>query len=119
MNNPDKFDYICGVLFAKLYENFPVPIKTADIEEFDNPEEYKFRMHSFRWLKENGLIEGNLVSDGSMNNVRATLKGLTILKVTPESLNQKKSVGEALMDAAKIKAPDLIAEAAKSIFLRF
>lgn len=116
MNNPDKFDYYCGVLFAKLYESFPVAISTADIDEFEDEEDFQIIVATLTWLQKNGLIDGEFVMAGTMYNVTPTLHGLSLLKMLPASLESKESIGEALAGAVKNKTPDLVIELVKTLF---
>ena len=123
MKNIELFDIYVGYIFNALYEDFPV------CKDFDTPKcvkeingatadidtkrkEFVFSETLF-WLKENGIVEIEKPQNRliAMNVglepypyftcVRLTAKGLAILKKTPESISDKKTIGEELTEAVK------------------
>lgn len=118
MTNPEKFDYYCGVLFARLYDSFPVPVSALEIDEFAVEEgDSDLILHSLNWLEENGLILAKAKIHDLSTSITPTYKGLALLKMLPSSLDKKQSFGEALSEAVKSKTPDTIIDITKSLFL--
>ena len=123
MKNIELFDIYVGYIFDKLYDDFPICKDfdtrkcvqeingaTADIDA--KRKEFVFSETLF-WLRENGLItfekpEERIITIGGglepypyFTCARLTAKGLAILKKVPESISDKKTIGEELAEAVK------------------
>ena len=105
MNNIDRFNECSAKLFAALYKAFPKPF---DIDYFEwlgkevfeaGDDELEFCDATVRWLDEAGYIQVKAYSNDSAYNVVLSAKGLEALKVVPDSLRGKGSIGDALVNA--------------------
>jgi hypothetical protein len=142
MRNIDKFDEIAGIVFAKLYESFPMRIdfNAEDIsslmkdtgnkeggDEAEEAEEAKEAEEAFndstrfipdtiRWLKEEGYITmQSATMDSHFINVTLTGKGLSSLKSTPDSVSGKLSTGEQLSEAIKTGGREALINATNQV----
>ncbi|EHD22630.1 MULTISPECIES: hypothetical protein [Brenneria] len=108
-SNIEKFNELVGIIFAKLYESFPLKrdLFTDDIlgKEFlasnsqeigTSAEDEIFFLDSIDWLLMSGYIVGAR-SSGGCHNVVLTAKGLEVLKAVPQSLNSP--LGERIVAA--------------------
>ncbi|WP_281952008.1 hypothetical protein [Nitrosophilus kaiyonis] len=123
MKNIELFDIYVGYIFNKLYDDFPVckdfdttkcvkEINGATANIDTKRKEYVFSETLF-WLKENGIIEiekphQRTITIGTglepfpyFTCVRLTAKGLAILKKVPDSISDKKTIGEEITEAVK------------------
>ncbi|WP_145133629.1 MULTISPECIES: hypothetical protein [unclassified Pseudomonas] len=108
--NIETFDQLTGLIFAKLYERFPIPA-SLDIMEFhevfsstgeEADIDTSFFNASVRWLIDSGYISDRAIWAGTNNFQQCTLtaKALEILKGTPSVLSGK-SIGDELQTAVK------------------
>lgn len=135
MNNIDRFNEVCAVVFARLYENFPEPIKLHGLElagavEFDMEgpaqlEKTDERTGEFcaavvQWLVDAGyvLAPSKHQPAGLFMNARLTAKGLEAMKAMPSALGG--SIGDELIDASQRGARDaarqLISDGLTAVF---
>lgn len=111
MKNIEIFDRCVGLIFARLYEHFPMPL---DFDLMDIPAELfdesdptltvarkmEIYEHTLRWLVSAGFVTAEHISDLKTSKARLSLKGLEILK-KPSSFMSKKSIGEKLVEEIK------------------
>ena len=109
-----------GYIFAKLYENFPVPYDftiseiVQETKEKPNLDEYQlvlFGTSLVNWLREEKFIRGEdppLGPDFLIDFATLTERGLRVLNAVPESLHEKRKVGEQLVDASKRIGEDTV-----------
>ena len=103
MKNIEIFDKQVAVIFAKLYENFPDKIDIECSKILPNSDENnKYCDGTISFLEENELIsiEEKLIGNGYIG-VRLTMKGLKILKQTPKSISEDKTIGEKIVSNIK------------------
>ncbi|MFT7404679.1 hypothetical protein [Zhongshania sp.] len=117
----DNFNRLTGLLFAKLFEEFPVPIRlTPDsfleqlIKELDDEGEFNFPVYfssTVKWLNTAGYIwiaEDLCTSSGPVFDLVLSEKGLATLRKIPESLEGSESIGERLVAFAKSKTSETV-----------
>jgi hypothetical protein len=100
-----------GYVFAKLYENFPMPfdVKVEDIVEATqekpaNGSVDEFGLQLMIWLRDEGYIRGEDAPLGFSSLMDFTVlseRGLHVLNAVPPHLQHKKKIGEQLMEASK------------------
>lgn len=124
MKNIEIFDCYVAEIFARLYENFPVPVTldltwldTEAISEADEHEEMFHKIsvyeHTVKWLMSAGYINVENINAQKAYDVVLSAKGLEILKM-PVSLQQpKESFGDFIMGAIKSGAKEAAASQAK------
>lgn len=129
MKNIEIFDCYVAEIFAKLYEDFPVPatldltwLDTKAISDEDEHEEIFHKIsvyeHTVRWLMSAGYINVENINSQRAYGAVLSAKGLEILKM-PVSLQQpKESLGEFIMDAMKAGAKESAASQAKLAITR-
>ncbi len=118
--NIDLFNEYVAAIFFRLYKQFPVPCGissrkiTGNLDDtHDNiSPETTICIETVRWLKNAGYIwYGKERTFGAYDAVLSQ-KGLELLKVVPESLQEDVSVGDKLLDVmasgSKNAAIDLI-----------
>lgn len=131
MTNIERFNVLVGVIFAKLYESFPVPVELSvqdfveqlvDDSELSDESEYirggygKFFTSTIVWLGDHGyLIRGSTIGVGTVRGCVLTGSTLEILNAIPANLKVKgPSLGDQLVaaakDSAKGKVKDLAGE---------
>lgn len=120
-NNIAAFDQITTVILGDLYQTFPMVKELNTLVIFlriSNPESrteidgMKLVNDSIKWLDQADFIA---ISSGPASgkdgdteyDATLTLKALSILKSTPESLKLKRSIGEEMKDAGKGAAKEL------------
>ena len=113
-NNVDKFNYLVGELFAKLYQAFPQRIDVAYMELNENEDlsfanDESFEYCAVAWLEQARYI---WIYQKDNMGVKAVLspKGLEVLKASPESLSNESSIGEGLVNVFKEGAKDSLNE---------
>ena len=121
MENIERFDQLCGELFAEMYACFPNFVDTRETfsEWVEGDTETKtFLTHTLNWLESNGLIEtrGETLANGAAL-IRPTMKGMAMLKMTPASLEARKSVGDILLDAIKSGSKSALASIVHEHFM--
>ncbi|WP_155633930.1 hypothetical protein [Burkholderia cepacia] len=127
MENIEKFDNLVARIFAYLYQQFPVKISLVPrefgIEDSEivpgagglgqivhkNEAEVQFFYDTVEWLHSAGYI--HMLDNGRGRPGRyaaLSSKGLEVLKATPASLTQDKSLGEYLASNVKSGAADAV-----------
>ncbi|UZT80663.1 hypothetical protein OF113_11650 [Ectopseudomonas chengduensis] len=124
-SNIEKFDRLAGRIFADLYESFPIPLPmfptdylsvVLEGQEYeseadsgpDSVEAYEFFEATYSWLEKAGFIDiQSKALDGTIEAV-LTNKALEALKVMPESLSKKESLGDRLAQATRDGVTDQI-----------
>ncbi|HEY0288551.1 MAG TPA: hypothetical protein VGC62_16330 [Pseudomonas sp.] len=112
VSNIEKFDDYAGKIFAELYQQFPRPctltpkdfIEVAEIWderlEMTLPtDDAEFFIATGNWLIQAGYVFGGKRVSYQISDAVLTPKGLEILKATPDSVNGKASLGEALISS--------------------
>lgn len=128
--NIDRFNEITGLIFACLYEKFPVPVDlhpmlfgiketpggaecaavAVALELDPQSEDEIFFKHSVRWLIEAGYLASAEYSYGSTHfgDSRLTAKGLEVLNAVPTALVPREPLGEQLVAASKSGGKELV-----------
>lgn len=118
MTNIERFNVLVGVVFAKLYESFPVPVELSvqdfveqlvDDSEQSDESEYvrggygKFFTSTIVWLGDHGyLIRGSTIGVSTVRGCVLTANALEILNAMPDNLQVKgPSLGDQLISATK------------------
>ena len=133
MESPDNlkaFNYITLQIFNRLYEAFPEPINikplTFIIEcvydeggDTENTKNLGLVTDTVTWLGEEGFLSvKDITKDGTMLDVRLSLKGLTVLGYIPtaiEAQEKKKTIIEQSKEILAKGAKDASAEGVKTI----
>lgn len=128
MTNLDHFNRITATVLSKCFERFPVPCNFSYKEFY--PEECgqdelgdDFNIvfkHTMLWLRDYGYIDcwdPNLECE-EFDNVSLTEKSLNILNKTPESLEEKVSLGQKLCSVVKSGMKGASNEIIKMIFVQ-
>lgn len=116
-SNIERFDELTGQVLAKLYAEFPMPIRLkpdkfvdswcVTDEILDMPvasQETKFFTATVVWLAEAGYLRYHELDQTQLygfSDSVLTAKGLELLKAVPDSLGD--SFGERLRDAAAVE----------------
>jgi hypothetical protein len=126
-NSIQKFDRIVALIFADLYEKFPVRSHVSVYKLFDckesgyydsgiwhEPEDLtksdqEFYYHTVNWLISTGYIIGTIEHHNS-SSITLSMKGLQLLKSVPDSLENSKSLGEQLLSVISSGAKDSAAQ---------
>lgn len=125
MTNIERFNVLVGVIFAKLYETFPVPVELSvqnfaeqlvDDDELIDKGEYmkggyvKFFTSTVSWLSNHGyLMKGSTLSGGTVRDCVLTASTLEILNAMPDNLQVKgPSLGDQLISATKDSVKDKV-----------
>ncbi|MNI02298.1 hypothetical protein D3C73_551640 [compost metagenome] len=120
-SNIELFDEFTGKIFARLYENFPIPINLnskdffpptiwegGDASADGRSQQVKFFYATTEWLAAAGYTSSPDKRNSYARDVVLTAKGLEVLKGTPSSLNAGPSIGEQLVEAAKEEGKDTL-----------
>ncbi|XXF10895.1 hypothetical protein J3Q00_11335 [Pseudomonas sp. D2-3] len=116
-SNIERFDELTGQVLARLYAEFPMPIRLAP-DSFVDPwwvtdetiggpiasRETNFFTATVVWLGEAGYLRYKEVDKTELHGFSGavlTAKGLELLKAVPDSLGD--SFGERLRDAAAVE----------------
>lgn len=112
-SNIDTFNKCVAIIFIELYNEFPVRIDDMRFNDlairlFDENDEavvHESNLDVFfstvRWLHQAGYIWLSNMNDLHAFDVTLSPKGLELLKLVPDSLDDKKTVGQLLLDTAK------------------
>lgn len=118
----DHFNTIVGLIFAQLYENFPIPqgidegaiadaMGVGYTQRETDPPLYDFAplsngdgfewmvMAAMAWLVEEGFVRRD--TEMSSSEPVLTAKALAVMNATPPGLAGGKSIGSQLSDAAR------------------
>ena len=101
MSNIDDFNKAVAVILDKLYTTFPRRISLED-NSFDrdlDEEALLLYRDTLHFLAREGFIRYEAWSSGGLihfEGVTLTMKGLDILTTTPDSLGERKTLGERI-----------------------
>lgn len=131
MAKPDNIDHFNRVVlhtFDLLYAAFPVPmeIKVAEIAELASPgsvpADAAFTLlqptyEAIRFLEKEGFLKySDAYTDGTaFLQTQLTMKGLTVLDQTPDSLERKESLISRMRRLLAAGAKEVGSEAAKQL----
>ncbi|MFY3772997.1 hypothetical protein ACOSZC_02585 [Marinobacter salsuginis] len=117
----EKFNSLVGLLFGRLYDEFPVPLRVRPeqfldevIAKEDHEGSFNFIEYfesTVRWLETSGYIwvTQDLSDDGGSEfEVVLSEKGLDSLRRVPKSLEGKASIGERLSGFGRSKTSEAI-----------
>jgi len=108
--NIELFNEYTAVIFATLYESFPIPtqLSASDILDRENAadlsdqyDQERVCFATIRWLNEAGYIRYKSDNEMGFQNVVLTPKGLELLKAIPASLENSVSIGDHLIALMK------------------
>jgi hypothetical protein len=111
MNNITLFNQACAVIFAKLYQEFPLPLyfdqgEIGFYERWDQSDQANLRRRILHatliFLKEEGFITFKFQHEANalVHEARLTSKGLTKLQRIPEGIqDNSKSLIDQLLEA--------------------
>ncbi|WP_404366786.1 hypothetical protein [Marinobacter sp.] len=116
-----KFNLLVGLLFGRLYEEFPVSLRVTPeqfLDEIVDKEDYEGSFNfmeyfesTVKWLETAGYIwvAQDLSDDGGPEfDVVLSEKGLETLRRVPKSLEGTASIGERLSIFGRSKASDAV-----------
>lgn len=127
-DNIVRFNENAGLIFTKLYENFPEPmvvLSALDFLEADKcePDEYGTQpleaqafTHALRWLYNQGLIHGELMQYGVAQAV-LTMRGFEVLQRIPDGF--KKPFAQELNQSIKKGALSAVSELVRQALVGF
>ncbi len=110
--NMELFDIYTADILARLYQSFPVPC-TLDLLQISGCDEVddcgnmnmpaRICGHTVEWLADNGYLKVQEQHAHCFLGAVLTVKGLTLLKAVPDSVNGKSSdsMGDKLIKALK------------------
>lgn len=122
MNNIERFNDCTAKLLATLYAEFP---HRLDIDYHEwlsmaygeaKDEDYAFCESTLSWLSEAGYVDVKIFHSMGAAKMVLTAKGLEILKVVPESLKSKESIGDALVRSLKSGAFEVAKDLVSAAF---
>lgn len=120
MKNIDTFNKMTASVFADLYEAFPKPL-VLQCEEFCAKhsllESEDICKATVEFLEAEGLIRFKSVSGANFAQVSLTMKGLSVLKKTPNSVKHEQSVGELVVEKIKSGAINIASELLQNALL--
>ena len=115
----EKFNKLVGLIFGKLYEEFPVPVELTPetflnqiIGEDDGEGSFNFDDYfgsTIKWLETADYIwieQDDSSFDGPIFAVVLSERGLESLRKVPDSLEGSASIGERLVSFSKSKASE-------------
>ncbi len=114
-NNIEAFNRGATLIFAKLYMAFPKTV-TVSVELLDSnvtSDDAEVFAHTLIWLEREGYIRvakyaaDNFVAESAV----LTEKGLRVLNSTPTAIKQKGTVGQFVLEAAKVGTKELMSKA--------
>jgi hypothetical protein len=127
-DNIDRFNENSGLIFAKLYENFPEPMLTLSAEDVLSAEQCELEIDgkqspeagaftsALHWLYNQGLIHGELMKYGIAYAV-PTMKGFEVLQRIPEGF--KMPFAQELKQSIKKGALDAVSELVRKAMVGF
>jgi hypothetical protein len=108
--NVDRFNKIASEAFAMLYESFPIPLN-FDPTDFDIPKgehgevqqtDWNFVVAVIDWLDEEGYFRKQSRSmEGSYYEAVLSSKGLAVLRLIPDALDNPEPLGDQMKSAVK------------------
>jgi hypothetical protein len=142
MKNIDRFNLLTGLIFARLYETFPVSSSlfvedlTKDYEAatgrkfvIDSKELQLLFSETMFWLRDGDYIAFSIpakrerdsfgapwVNEEGFGLITLSVKGLETLRKKPKSLNIRLSLGEQIANAVKVGAINQIGELVSATF---
>jgi len=104
MTNIKRFNDCTAKLLAFLYEHFPYKVDLdfyewlgKDVFEAGD-DDLEFCYATLEWLAEAGYVAVGTLHNSGAAKVTLTPKALEVLKVVPESLTAKRSIGDLLVE---------------------
>jgi len=101
MPNMDEFNRITVLVLGKLYGAFPQATRLEVKDINDAPDDNDVRNFSYTvdFLTSEGYIKHQGASDEGLFFIEVclTMKGLTVLRSTPDSLDAKETLGHKLV----------------------
>jgi hypothetical protein len=89
----DEFNRITVLVLGQLYEAFPqaLRLKVEDVYEAPNENDIRYFSYTVEFLASEGYIKHQGASDEGLFFIEVilTMKGLTVLRLTPDSLDAK------------------------------
>jgi hypothetical protein len=117
MPNMDEFNRITVLVLGKLYEAFPQAVRLEVEDVHDGPDENDVKNFSYtvEFLASENYIKFQEASDEGRFFVEVTLtmKGLTVLRSVPDSLDAKETLGNRFAGFLKNGAKDVSKELLK------
>lgn len=117
----ERFNQLAALIFARLYENFPVPLEltpTAYLSEIIETDDYdgafnfdEFFGSTVKWLERAGFVwidRDNSTYDGPAYDVVLSERGLATLRSVPNSLEGTASLGERFANFSREKASEAV-----------
>jgi hypothetical protein len=112
MSNMDDFEKGVALVLAELYKTFPqkTAIYTNKLESGASDETIKNYSGTIGFLAREGFIRcGSMAGSGkAYANVVLTTKGLQILNAVPDTIKDKKTIGEKINDTLKSGSKDML-----------
>lgn len=117
----EKFNKLVGLVFGRLYEEFPVPLDVRPeafldlvIDETDDEGAFNFPEYfasTIKWLEASGYIwidQDKSTLSGRAYDIVLSETGLESLRRVPTSLEGSASLGERLSNFSKSKATEAV-----------
>ncbi|WP_146144330.1 hypothetical protein [Photobacterium sp. GB-1] len=132
MNNIDAFNIAVAEILGECYREFPLRVRlskldigeTIKIAMGDDPDgvhnlsekEYEIAEEAMNWLMEAGYIWSREPDNRiSMEGVTLSPKGLEILNAVPETLQEKKTLGDLISGGVKTIGKDVATTSVKTV----
>jgi len=123
MPNMDEFNRITVLVLGKLYEAFPqaVRLNVEDVHDAPNENDVRNFSYTVEFLASENYIKFQAASDEGLFFVEVTLtmKGLTVLRSVPDSLDAKETLGNRFAGFLKNGAKDVSKELLKGAVNQF
>lgn len=114
-NNITIFNASVALILSELYKNFPVPVcltyqtladTLCEQSDVDRNDVISVTINTISWLKKSGYIWLDSESEREVFGVVLNPKGLEVLKITPDTDEDNRTIGERLTDPDKTYALD-------------
>lgn len=114
MSNLETFNVGVGLIFNRLLQQFPIEERVLDLRKLDpdaDAQSIAIYCSTMEFLAREGFVNARPISSNApwYGNVSLTMKSLTLLQSTPESLKEHPTWGERFGAAAKTGAREGIA----------
>ena len=123
MPNMEEFNRITVLVLGKLYETFPQAIRLKVEDVYDAPDENDTKNFSYTvdFLTSEGYIKHQGANDEGLFFIEVclTMKGLTVLRSTPDSLDATETLGHRFGGFLKNGAKDVSKELLKAAVNQF
>lgn len=129
--NIERFNILVGAIFAKLYEEFPLPValssatfatQLVDAKALHDGQHKGREIRIFTatviWLEEEGYVrKGSMLSNGTILRCTLTANALELLNAMPSNLEVKgPSLGDQLIVATKEGVTEKVKDLASEFF---